>query len=267
MKRLSVRLLASHALVACVGALTTFVVVRLLAPALFDESLRRELRQGLGPVQGQGLGQGQGLCPGQGLGQGQGVGAHLRVLFASAVDQATLLGALIGLAAAIVISAFVAHRVLGSLRAIAIGTRRIAAGDYADPVPLPPETELARLAADVNLLGAGLRDTEATRVRLLGDVAHEMRTPLTVVDGYLTGMLDGLLPPSHENLTLLRAETGRLTRLADDLSALSRGAEGVVTLSRCTQPVRPVVLAAAERCVRWRGRPGSSCGWSATGRR
>ena len=60
---------------------------------------------------------------------------------------------------------------------------------------LPREPELAALAADVNTLAEGLGRTEARRTRLLGDVAHEMRTPLTALDGYVEALIDGVLAP------------------------------------------------------------------------
>lgn len=233
MNRLSVRLLASHVLVAVVAAVTTYLVVRLAAPALFDESLRR----------GGGFGPG----PGPGGGQGRGQGPALRQAFATAVETATLVGALAGVGTAAIAGAFVARRVLGPLTRIRAATRRIAAGNYDEPVGRPHDRELAALADDVTRLGQTLHHTETTRVRLLGEVAHEMRTPLTVIDGYLDGMADGVLPTTAENLDLLRAESARLRRLAGDLSALSRGAEHRLELDRRIQAVAPVVREAAQR--------------------
>ena len=104
-------------------------------------------------------------------------------------------------------------------------TRQIAAGRYDGHVPLPAEPELAALAADVNTLARTLADTESRRTRLLGDVAHEMRTPLTALDGYVEGLIDGVFPASPETLASLSEELRRLHRLADDLSGLSRAQE------------------------------------------
>lgn len=229
MNRLSVRLLASHVLVAIVAAVTTYLVVRLAAPALFDESVRHA-----GGFAGRG-------------GQGRGQGLALRRAFTSAVETATLVGVLVGVTTAAIAGAFAARRVLGPLHRIRAATRRIAAGNYDEPVRRPRDRELAALADDVTRLGQALHHTETTRVRLLGEVAHEMRTPLTVIDGYLDGMADGVLPTTGDNLDLLRAESARLCRLADDLSALSRGAEHRLEMDRHIQPVAPVVREAAQR--------------------
>lgn len=226
-RRLSVRLIASHAFVAVIGAVTAFVVVRLAAPGLFEEHL--------------------GLGGGQGDGRGQGRGRLLREAFRAAVDQANLIGAIVGILAAAAFGAFAAHRLLRSLRRIGIATERISAGRYDERVSLPNEVELASLAESVNRLGGELDRVEATRIRLLGEVAHEMRTPLQIIDGHVEGMIDGVLPTDAENLAVIGAETRRLRRLSDDLSALSRASERRFDLAPTPHDLGEVAAAAAER--------------------
>lgn len=211
MNRLVVRLVLSHLLVALLAAAATFLVVRLLAPALFDESIR------MSP-----MGQGPG-----GMGGQAGV---LRQQFGDAVDRALLVGAGVGVGAAAGFGAIAAYRLLAPLQAVRAATRDIAAGRYDSSVPPPRDRELAELADDINRLGRALDETETRRVRLLGEVAHEMRTPLTVIDGYVEGMIDGILPTSATELGLLSDEVRRLRRLAEDLSMLSRTDEGRLDL-------------------------------------
>ena len=230
MNRLSSRLVLSHVLVAVLGALATFLIVRQLAPALFDETLRRT--QTGGP---------------RGPGSGPGPNAGLREQFATAVDQALLTGALIGAGVVALVGILAAWRLIRPLGSLRRATRQIAEGRYDTTVAVPKEAELADLANDVNSLGRSLAETEARRVRLLGEVAHELRTPLTVIDGYVEGMLDQVLPTDAGSLGQVLDESRRLRRLADDLSALSRAEEGRLELKRGTADVRPVVAAAAER--------------------
>lgn len=230
MNRLSVRLVLSHLLVAVLGALATFVIVRQLAPALFDETLRRA--QAGGP---------------RGPGQGFGPNAGLREQFATAVDQALLTGALVGAAVAAVFGILAASRLIRPLGRLRNATHRIADGHYDTAVTVPKEAELADLANDVNSLGRTLAETEARRLRLLGEVAHEMRTPLTVIDGYVEGMIDGVLPTDTASLGHVGEESRRLRRLADDLSALSRAEEGRLQLAMARGDVRQMVASAAER--------------------
>lgn len=219
MRRLTVRFMLSHLLVAVLGALVTFGVVVLLAPALFD----REMRLGSGPMGPGGGGQGGG-------GQGMGYGQALRATFASAVTNAVFLGALAGVVLAAVLGILLARRLLRPLNRVGVAVGELARGNYTHQVPVPRETELATLVTHVNALGADLAATEARRVRLLGEVAHEMRTPLTVIDGYVEGMIDGVIPPAPEQLGQVSAEVRRLRRLSDDLSALSRAEEGRLAL-------------------------------------
>ncbi len=230
MNKLSVRLVVSHLLVALLGGVATFFVVRALAPALFDASLRRNPNPGSGRYGG-----------------GQGANQALRDQFAAAVDQSLLIGSLVGAAAAAVFGVLLAYRVIRPLRTMRIATKEMARGRYDVPVELPRETELADLAADVNTLGRALAETEARRVRLLGEVAHEMRTPLTVIDGYVEGMIDGVLPTTSAALTQVSEEVRRLRRLSEDLSVLSKAEEGRLAITPVALDARDTVTAAVER--------------------
>ncbi len=232
MNRLVVRLVLSHVLVAVVAVVATFLVVRQLAPALFDASLR------LGPG-----------SMGQGPGTGGGAGMVLRQQFGDAVDQALLVGALVGAVTAAIVGAFAAYRLTRPLDALRAATRSMAQGRYAVPLPSPGTTELAELTNDVQHLGQQLGETETRRVRLLGEVAHEMRTPLTVIDGTVEAMIDGVLPVEPERLALVSDEVRRLRRLSDDLSALSRADEGRLSLVLTDVDLREVVQRAAGRLV------------------
>jgi len=229
MNRLVVRLVISHALVALLGAVATFLVVRQLAPTLFDRSMGQQM----------GMGQGMGMTAGQGAG--------LREQFASAVDQALLVGAVVGGLAAAAFGVVAAWRLIRPLESVRAATRELAAGRYDAAVPLPREQELAALAEDINLLGHSLQQTETRRVRLLGEVAHEMRTPLTVIDATVEGMIDGLVPSTPEQLGRVSDEVRRLRRLSDDLSTLSRAEEGRLDLRPQAVDLRTVVATAADR--------------------
>lgn len=227
MNRLVTRLVISHVLVALIGAAATYLIVRQIAPPLFDENMRMS---GTGTMHG----------PGQGTGS-------FRTQFADAVNQALVIGALVGALAAALFGVVAARRLIRPLGTVRAATREMAKGRYDVPVPVPHERELAELAADVNTLGHGLADTEARRVRLLSEVGHEMRTPLTVIDGYVEGMIDGVLPVTPEQLGRVSEEVRRLSRLSEDLSTLSRAEEGRLGLSREQVDLSTVVRAAAER--------------------
>ncbi|MDP2773606.1 MAG: HAMP domain-containing sensor histidine kinase, partial [Nocardioides sp.] len=88
---------------------------------------------------------------------------------------------------------------------------------------------------------------ETRRVHLIGEVAHEMRTPLTVIDGYVEAMIDGVLPASPEKLSEVSEEVRRLRRLSESLSALSRAEEARLDLHLQGGDLGEIAQAAAER--------------------
>ena len=226
MNRLVVRLVTSHVLVAVLSAAATFLVVRQLAPALFDESMQRQP---------------------QGPGWGQGQARALREQFAESVDQALVVGALVGAAAAAIFGAWAAYALIRPIGRLQTATRAMAKGRYAVPVAVPREKELAELVTDVNTLGEALATTEARRVRLLGEVAHEMRTPLTVIDGDVEGMIDGVIPSTTTELGQVSEEVRRLRRLSENLSALSRAEEGRLELHVQRVDLRDLASSTTER--------------------
>ncbi|MDO5500190.1 MAG: winged helix-turn-helix domain-containing protein [Propionibacteriaceae bacterium] len=230
MKRLSVRLFITHMAVALVGGLATAVLVRLLVPRLYDDAAR-------------GMGRGAG-GPGQG---GQGLGWRMRELIAAAVDQALIIGVLAGVVLAIALGLLLSWRLLAPLREMQHATRQLAAGDYRAEVTRPGTTELAELADDVNALAGALATTDARRVRLVSEVAHEMRTPLTVIDGYVEGMIDGVFVADPQRLGQISTEVRKLRRLADDLSTLSRVEEGRLELELAQADLGGLVERAAAR--------------------
>lgn len=240
MRRLSVRLFVSHLAVALIGGLVAFGLTRLLAPRLYDEAARG---LGLGRGQGQGRGPGQG----NGLGQGPGGGRQARELVADAIDRSLLIGVIVGAIIAILLGLYLSWRLLAPLRQMQQATRRMADGDYRQEVARPGTTEFAELADDVNALAGALASTEARRVRLMSDVAHEMRTPLTVIDGYVEGMIDGVFPAEPARLGQISTEVRKLRRLTEDLSTLSRAEEGRLELDLAEVDLADVLRRTTER--------------------
>ncbi len=114
---------------------------------------------------------------------------------------------------------------------------RVAAGDYATRVEPSGSDEARRLADSFNEMTRRLQLNEEQRRALLADVAHELRTPLSVVRGNVEGMLDGVIPRDDERLASLLAATQRMTRLLEDLRTLSTARAGVLHLHR--EPTDP----------------------------
>jgi len=153
---------------------------------------------------------------------GEAMGEATQAAFEDAMQRALIAATIIAVVSATVVSLAVAARIAGPVGALAAAARRIAGGHYAERVPVADPDELGELATSFNEMASSLEATERRRLQLVGDVAHELRTPLTTLDGYLEGLEDGVIAPSEETWRLLRAETGRLTRLVNDLSELWR---------------------------------------------
>ena len=151
---------------------------------------------------------------------GEVMGAATQAAFNDAMQRALIAATVIAIVSATVVSLAVAARIAGPIAALAAAARRIAGGHYAERVPIANPDELEELATSFNEMASSLEATERRRLQLVGDVAHELRTPLTTLDGYLEGLEDGVIAPTDETWRLLRAETGRLTRLVNDLSEL-----------------------------------------------
>lgn len=197
---LRARLLLANLVVAGAALGTVLVAVSLVGPGYFSEAM------GHGP----------------GDPAGAAMEAATLVAFQEAVRTALLAAFVIALAAAVVVSLAISSRIAGPVTRLAAAARRIAAGHYAERVPAGGEGEIAELAESFNVMTGSLEATERRRLQLVGDVAHELRTPLATLDGYLEGLEDGVVAPNTETWRLLRGETARLTRLVTDLQELWR---------------------------------------------
>jgi two-component system sensor histidine kinase BaeS len=111
-------------------------------------------------------------------------------------------------------------------------TSRVAAGDYAVRVAEPKEPESRRLVASFNIMAERLEANDQQRRRLFADIAHELRTPLSVIQGTVEGMIDGIYPRDDAHLEPLVRESHLIARLLEDLHLLSRAEAGVLHLDR-----------------------------------
>jgi two-component system, OmpR family, sensor histidine kinase BaeS len=132
--------------------------------------------------------------------------------------------------------AFLAGRALRRMAApigeVMEAADRVAGGDYTTRVQVRGAGEVQHLTRSFNQMTERLQANEAQRRALLADVAHELRTPLSVIRGSVEGMLDGVYPPDEAHLTPVLEETAVMARLLDDLQTLSTAEAGVLRLHR-----------------------------------
>ncbi|GGC06076.1 two-component sensor histidine kinase [Marinobacterium zhoushanense] len=143
-------------------------------------------------------------------------------LFLDSIHRYLIWGSLLAFALSLLLSVLLTRRVLRPLSRMAEVTRRVAAGDYSARVGLEGDDEIARLGQAFDRMTAALARLEHQREQMVADAAHELRTPLSNVQGYLEAMRDGVIQPSEEVWSMLLGEVQRLTKLAESLLDLAR---------------------------------------------
>lgn len=147
---------------------------------------------------------------------------------------------LAGLALALLLSGWLARRWLGPVEALATGARGIAQGALQTRVTVHGNDELAQLARTFNTMAEQLSSIEASRRQWLGDVAHELRTPLAAMRAEIEAVQDGIRPFDDKTALRLHRQVMRLIQLVGDLRA-SLDAAGTSAPS-AQVPVHPLSL-------------------------
>jgi histidine kinase len=164
-----------------------------------------------------------------------------RERFQSIVDQALLIAAFAGLTATVVVSWFVSRRIVAPLQELTQVSRRLAQGYYRERTTIRSDDELNDLSQSINQLAQTLEQTEQRRLALITDVAHELRTPLTTIEGYMEGLIDGVIAPEPQIFAMLQHEATRLKWLIEEMALLSRAEAGLLRVTPAPIALRPLV--------------------------
>ncbi|OQX20746.1 MAG: hypothetical protein BWK76_00070 [Desulfobulbaceae bacterium A2] len=164
----------------------------------------------------------------------------LQLHFISGQKTVLLLAAAVVLCLAVLFSLPLARGLLRPIRALAAGTRRLAAGEYHTRVEVDSTDELGRLARDFNDLAQALGKNETARRQYMADIAHELRTPLAILRGEIEAVEDGVRPAGPDTFRSLHAEVLQLSRLVDDLYQLALADAGMLSYRKGR--VEPVAL-------------------------
>lgn len=161
------------------------------------------------------------------------------------------LGVVLAVLVAVAISAFVAARVLEPVVALTQAARALRTGEQDARAGLPSAVgELGELVQAFDEMVDALQRQERLRQQLVADVAHELRTPVSILQGQVEALLDGVAEPTQEGLGSLHDEVLRLGRLITDLDLLAAADAAALRLRR-----RPVDLAVIARETAERVRP------------
>ncbi|MDY6877462.1 MAG: ATP-binding protein [Chloroflexota bacterium] len=141
---------------------------------------------------------------------------------------------------ALLLGILLARTLTRPLRELTAASRAIAKGELDQQVPIRSQDELGELAVSFNQMSADLARANQLRRQMTADIAHDLRTPLTVITGYIESLRDGVLEPSPARFDVMYQEAQHLTCLVEDLRTLSLADAGELTLNR--QSVSPQVL-------------------------
>ena len=223
------RLLPSYLVLLIVGSVTTFLVAEAIAPFF--------LQRHVGVME-------QAMANLDGIDMGA-MESDLVTSFRDAITQSLVWAILVGAAAAGGVSLFVSQRIVRPLRAMTRASRRIADGFYTGRLDPSAPGEIGDLADAFNVMASTLERSEERRIILLADVAHEFRTPLSNLQGYLEGLEDGVFSP-QDVATLAGRQVERLERLTRDLSILSKVETGQISLDAQPVAVPDILFRTAE---------------------
>jgi two-component system sensor histidine kinase BaeS len=125
---------------------------------------------------------------------------------------------------------FLSRRISAPIKALTLASKRLGQGDFSQRVNINDKSEVGELAQTFNSMASDLERAEKLRHNLVADVAHELRTPLSNVRGYLEAVHDGVIKPDADTIRSLNEEAILLSRLVDDLQELSLAEAGELKL-------------------------------------
>jgi signal transduction histidine kinase len=210
-KSLLWRLFLSYLLVVGLGSATLYVASEIAAPILLDHHMQdmEELHNAPNETTLKMMDE------------------ELKELYRKALNQSILWGILISTGVAVAISLWMSRQIVSPVKKMELASRRISEGRYQERLNTKAPGEIGELATSFNAMANALGSIELQRAELIGNMAHEFRTPLSGLRGYLEGFQDNVFTPDKSNITACLKQLLRLEHLIDDLSLLSRVEAGV----------------------------------------
>lgn len=213
------RLVLAQAVVLTTGVATTAIIAAIVGPPLFREHLHR-------------------------------AGVPSNSMEEMHAEEAYTYATVLSVGGALIISTltasalmwYLSRRLRRSVADVASAARAVADGRY-DIRVAPPQLgdDFEALAATFNQMATRLEAVDTTRRQLFGDLAHEIRTPVAVLDAYLEALEDGVRTLSPDITAMLRDQTGRLVRFSEDLSTLTQAEESPASMAYSWVEVQTLV--------------------------
>ena len=147
---------------------------------------------------------------------------------------------------AVAISMFVSRRTLSPLRSLQVAAERLGAGDLSQRVAIANRDEIGDMAQTFNSMAEGLEQAEAQRRILMADVAHELRSPLANIQGYVEAIRDGVVEADESTIDTLHQQVLHLAHLIEDLRLLALAEAGALPLDPQPASLADVVRVSTE---------------------
>lgn len=207
--RLSIRLTIAFLLAAVLGVILVAVLAYRSTSSEFSSFLSHVAA--MEPMMGGSAG---GMMGGQTFAQAESV-------FLNNLGRTLWIAGLAGVALAILLGYLFTRQIVAPLGEVTAAAGQVSRGDLEQRVAIHGSGELARLGESFNLMAGTLSRDRQLRQNMVADIAHELRTPLSILQGNIEAMQDGVLETSPDNLASIHQETLLLARLVDDLRTLS----------------------------------------------
>ncbi|MBM4445912.1 MAG: HAMP domain-containing protein [Chloroflexi bacterium] len=150
--------------------------------------------------------------------------------FLNAVRNSLWLAALVAVLVGVALGFLFSWLITGPMRQLTLAARKVAAGDFSHRVPQKSDDEIGEVSDAFNTMAEQLEKKEKSRRQLLADIAHELRNPLSIIQGNLEAWLDGVITPAPDQVASVYDETVLLSRLVTDLRDLSLAEAGQLKL-------------------------------------
>jgi two-component system sensor histidine kinase BaeS len=161
--------------------------------------------------------------------------------FLERLTQQLVLGSIAVISVALLLGLILARSLTRPLQQLTEATRKVATGDLDVKVDIRAKDELGELAQSFNLMNQRLAQSRDMRRQMTADIAHELRTPVSVILGYADGLKENVIPPSQETFDLIQEQAEQLEHLIEDLRTLTRAEAGELALDLSPTDPSPLV--------------------------
>jgi two-component system OmpR family sensor kinase/two-component system sensor histidine kinase BaeS len=166
--------------------------------------------------------------------------------FLDQINRVLLQAGLVAGVLAVLMGIIIARGLTAPLGRLAAAARRISRGKLDQQVQVKGADEVTDLAQAFNEMATNLREAESLRRNMVADIAHELRTPLSVMQGNLQAILDDVYPLDKAEIAAIYDETLILSRLIKDLRELAQAEAGQLSLNIQPTELAPLVEGAAD---------------------